>query len=100
VHKKKVMSNLRIFSFVKIVVVVKITFYSSRGMNHGVSIFSEGIILDDYCYIWNVLTLSVQNVYCKNVLCSANCVAPLGLFFKYVLCVDMCVLSQDKIALV
>jgi hypothetical protein len=47
-----------------------------------------------------VLALSVQYVYCKNVLCSANCVAPLGLFFKYVFCVDVCVLSQDKITLV
>jgi hypothetical protein len=29
-------------------VIVKIIFYSARGMNPGVSIFSEGIILDDY----------------------------------------------------
>jgi hypothetical protein len=30
---------------------------------------------------------------CKCVLCSAIDVAPLSLFFKYVFCVDMCVLS-------
>jgi hypothetical protein len=47
-------------------------------MNHGVSIFSEGIILDDYCCTSDVLTLSLQKVFnvaivfCKNVLCSAN----------------------------
>jgi hypothetical protein len=42
-------------------------FYNARGMNHGVSIFSEGIILDDYCCTSDVLTLSSQNVffYCK-----------------------------------
>jgi hypothetical protein len=31
-------------------------------MNRGVSIFSEGIILDDYCCTSDVLTLSLQNV--------------------------------------
>jgi hypothetical protein len=34
-------------------------------MNRGVSIFSEGIILDDYCCTSDVLTLSSQNVFCK-----------------------------------
>jgi hypothetical protein len=51
-------------------------------MNRGVSVFSEGIILDDYCYTCDVLTLSLQNVFLLSVLCSANCVAPLGLFFN------------------
>jgi hypothetical protein len=51
-------------------------------MSCGVSVFSEGIILDDYCYTSDVLTLTLQNVFYKNVLCSANCVAPLGLFFN------------------
>jgi hypothetical protein len=37
---------------------------------------------------------------CKSVLCCAIVLPPLSLFFKYVLCVDMCVLSQDKITLV
>jgi hypothetical protein len=38
-------------------------------------------------------------VFCKSVLCSADVLPPLCLFFKYVFCVDMCVLSQNKIAL-
>jgi hypothetical protein len=57
-------------------VVVKIIFYSARGMNRGVSVFSEGIILDDYCYTCDVLTLSLQNVFCKNVLCGAKLCCP------------------------
>jgi hypothetical protein len=55
-------------------------FYSARGMNRGVSIFSEGIILNDYRCTSDVLTLSLQNVFCKNVLCSAN-VLPLSACF-------------------
>jgi hypothetical protein len=65
-----------------------------------VSIFSEGIILDDYCYTCDVLTLSLQNVFCKNVFCRANCIAPLGLFFNMCFVLTCTFLSQDKIALV
>jgi hypothetical protein len=43
--------------------VVRIIFYSAREMNRGVSIFSEGIILDDYCCTSDVLNLSSQNVF-------------------------------------
>jgi hypothetical protein len=76
-------------------------------MNRGVSVFSEGIILDDYCCTSDVLTLSLQNVFlslqnvfCKNVLCSAN-VLPLSACFLNMCFVLTCAfLSQDKIALV
>jgi hypothetical protein len=86
--------------------VVRIIFYSARGMNRGVSIFSEGIILDDYCCTNDVSTLSLQNVFnvanvfCKSVLCSAMC-CPLSACFLYMCFVLTCAfLSQDKIALV
>jgi hypothetical protein len=83
--------------------VVRIIFYSARGMNHWVSIFSEGIILDDYCCTNDVLTLSSQNVFnvanvfCKSVLCSTN-VLPLSACFLNMCSVLTCAfLSQDKI---
>jgi hypothetical protein len=86
--------------------VVRIIFYSARGMNRGVSIFSEGIILNDYCCTNDVLTLSLQNVFkvanlfCKSVLCSAMC-CPLSACFLNICFVLTCAfLSQDKIALV
>jgi hypothetical protein len=75
-------------------------------MNRGVSIFSEGIILNDYCCTNDVLTLSLQNVFkvanlfCKSVLCSAMC-CPLSACFLNICFVLTCAfLSQDKIALV
>jgi hypothetical protein len=49
--KKKVVSKLGIFSFVKIVCGCKDNFYSARGMNRWISIFSEGIMHNAYCYI-------------------------------------------------
>jgi hypothetical protein len=61
-------------------VIVKIIFYSARGMNRGVSIFSEGIILDDYCCIWNVLTLSVQ-MYVAKMYYVVQIVLPLSACF-------------------
>jgi hypothetical protein len=75
-------------------------------MNCGVSVFSEGIILDDYCCTNDVLTLSLQNVFnvanvfCKSVLCSAMC-CPLSACFLSMCFVLTCAfLSQDKTALV
>jgi hypothetical protein len=62
--------------------------------------YSEGIILDDYCCTSDVLTLSLQNVFCKNVLCNAN-VLPLSACFLNMCFVLTCAfLSQDKIVLV
>jgi hypothetical protein len=51
---------------------------------------------------WKLLYMKmyINFCLCKSVLCCAIVLPPLSLFFKYVLCVDMCVLSQDKIALV
>jgi hypothetical protein len=74
--------------------VVRIIFYSDRGMNHGVSIFSEGVIFDDYCCTNDVLTLSLQNafnvanVFCKSVLCtrSAMCCPLSACFLNMCLC--------------
>jgi hypothetical protein len=60
--------------------VVKIIFYSARGMNRGVSILTEDIILDDYCYIWNVLTLSEQ-MYIAKMYYVVQIVLPLSACF-------------------
>jgi hypothetical protein len=75
-------------------------------MNHGSWIFSEGIILDDYCCTNDVLTLSLQNVFnianvfCKSVLCSENMLPLSACFLNMCFLLTCAFLSQDKIALV
>jgi hypothetical protein len=54
-------------------VVVKVIFYSARGMDRWVSIFSEGIIM----HLINVIYEMYNNFcLCKCVLCSAMLCCP------------------------